>query len=94
VEAAGGGGRLKIVLDVERLVLDGFALERRDMQAVRAAVTLELTRLLGNAALPHGLAAGGSHRSVAAPPIRVDAVPAPVQLGRDIAASVHRGLAR
>jgi len=83
---------MKIVLGVERLVLDGFALERRDVEAVRAAVTLELTRLLGNGALPHGLAAGSNQLSVAAPPIRIDAARAPVQLGRDIAASVHRGL--
>jgi hypothetical protein len=83
---------MRIVVHVERLVLEGLPLERRDGEVVRAAVTRELTRLLGTGVPPQALATGGSLPSVSAPPIQLGAAAAPARVGREIARSVHRGL--
>lgn len=79
-------------MHIDRLVLDGLDLGRRDGEHVRAAMARELTRLLAAGGMPHALARGGAQRSVPAPAIRLGLQPAPARVGREIARSVHRGL--
>jgi hypothetical protein len=79
---------LRIELDIERLTLNGIQLDRRQLADLREALVTELTRLLGERRHPPAAA-----RVVAAPPIRVGATPDGADLGRQLARSVHRGLA-
>jgi hypothetical protein len=83
---------MKILVHVERLVIDGLALEHRDAELVRAAVARELTRLFAGDPASAALVTGGSRSSVSAPAVRLRAGAAPAQLGGEIARSVHCGL--
>jgi hypothetical protein len=85
---------MNIRLHIERLVVDGFGLQRADGKAVKSAVQNELLRLFSGEGLRHELQQGG-----ALPQVRADALPAgtktsPRQLGTQIARSVYGGIGK
>ncbi len=85
---------MRMRLQIERLVLDGFSLTPAEGRQVRAAVQRELTRLLVESGLSDELRSG-----VAVPSVQAGAfhpqrnAPAP-ELGRRIATSVHGGIGK
>ncbi len=85
---------MNIRLHIERLVLDGFELQRRDGKAVKSAVKNELQQLLGGEGLRHELQQGGALPQVRADTLRVGVKPSPRQLGTQIARSVYGGIGR
>jgi hypothetical protein len=84
---------VSVVVDVERLVLEGVEVGVADRPKVQAAVEAELARLLGERGLGPELGAGGATPRVAGGTVRV-ARADPTGLGRGIAAAAHEGLAR
>jgi hypothetical protein len=86
------GCGVKINLRIERMVLDGLPVERREIAAIQAAIEAELGRLL----LARCIVAD-SISSAAAPRINTggfeyaDGI-APAHLGRQIAQSVYQGV--
>ncbi len=85
---------MNIRLHIERLVVDGFGLQRADGKAVKFAVQNELLRLLSGDGLRHELQQGGALPQVRAGVLQVGSTPSPRQLGTQIARSVYRGIGR
>jgi hypothetical protein len=90
---------------IDRLVLDGFALQAGDAGRVRHAVEQELARLLGSQASEE-IVTGNQH-SLRQISLAAGAVPSvragtfnppkksnPAQLGRHIAQSIHGGIGK
>ena len=82
-----------IKVHIERLVLEGLPVERRQGPLVQAAVQAELSRLLAQGGLGPELAAGGAVPSVPAESIRLGGG-SPAQMGRQIARSVYGGMSK
>jgi hypothetical protein len=82
---------MNIVLHIDRIVMDGLAVSRAQLPAVRAAMEGELARLFASAALTHF---GGSRsvERVAAPAFSYDPLQRPAQIGRQVARSIHGSL--
>ncbi len=82
---------MNVSLHIEQLVLDGLPPHAAQGPALQAALQAELTRLLRE----RGLAGvtGGALPHVAVAPIQVATGSAPAQWGRQIARSLHQGLA-
>jgi hypothetical protein len=82
---------VRIVVRIDRLVLEGIALAPHGRARVRAAVESEIARLITAraAARPNG----GAVPSLAAPAIRFAPADRPELLGRRIAGSVHAAIA-
>lgn len=85
---------MTITLHIERLVLEGIALDRAQSAQLRAAVEAELTRLLTSDGLSGALAQGGAVPDVPAAPIQLAADGDPGALGQQIARSVYSGINR
>jgi hypothetical protein len=85
---------MKIVLHIDRLVLDGFALNAHAAGALERTLIEELTQRLRSESAPHRFAQSEAQPRLQAPAITIPAQPAPAKLGRDIARSVHAGLTR
>lgn len=83
---------MKIVLHIERLILDGLPLERRHGREAQAAVAQELTRLLRTHGLGPEWRAGGAAARVTAPGFQWAKETPPRLLGRQIAQSIHGGI--
>jgi len=83
---------MKIVLDIERLVLDGVTATPAEAARIGFAVERELTRLLGAAALPPRLTSGGAVESVPAAHLDLAGRNTPEAIGQGIARAVHSGL--
>jgi len=84
---------MKINLHIERIVLDGLpvASHRRDL--VLLALESELTLLLRASGLAPDLMSGGAMQNVRVNPIRLMSRSAPRDLGKQIAAAIHGGIA-
>jgi hypothetical protein len=83
---------VRIQHQIDRVVLDGLALDRADARRLDAALKVELARLLaGSGAGPLLRTAGASSavERMSTPPVRVSDA---AQLGRDVARSLHGGL--
>jgi hypothetical protein len=78
---------MKINLHIERLVLDGLPIERRDGPTVQAAIEQELGRLLADTQF-----ASSQTLAVARAPTINLATASPTGIGQNIATSIHRGL--
>jgi hypothetical protein len=78
---------------IERLILDGLPLTTEAGARVRAAVETELARLLAAQGVPEHLRLGGAVPAIAAPRLRFAADDRPDTIGRNIARSIHRGIA-
>jgi hypothetical protein len=83
---------MNVDLFVERLILDGFSLSRREQALVQAAFEGELTRLLRTGELSESLAQGASLSSVRAPGLQLTTGLEPAQLGIQIARSIYSGI--
>jgi hypothetical protein len=84
---------MKIHLQIDRLVLDGFSLGAHEQARLRAALEQELGRLLGSGlALPSG--AGGAVASVRGQPLRQARGADPAAMGRQLAASLYQEIGR
>ena len=83
---------MNIELHIERLILDGLPLTRREGALVQAAVETELARLLQAGGLASGLAGGGLTPRLHAAPVTLTAGAEPAALGAQIARSVYGSL--
>lgn len=81
---------MKIVLHVDRIVLDGLDVAPGDAPRIRAAVERELARLF--AGTPTERFTGGATPRLSAPGIASVRGETPEALGGRIAAAVHGGL--
>jgi len=86
--------RARISVNIERLVLDGLAVEPGQGNAVQKAVESELSRLLAEGGIGQELAGGGAVPSVPGGSIEVADKSNPRNLGRQIAGAVYGGLNR
>ena len=82
---------MNIALHIERLILDGLPLSSHQGAAVQAAIETELTRLLEERGM--GNVSGGAVPHLSVPAIQLTAGGQPAQWGRQIARSLHDGLA-
>jgi hypothetical protein len=83
---------MRIDLHIERLILDGLAIDPGQRAEVQAAVEAELARLLMTGGLNAGLLAGGALPSLRAEAIQLTNESKGADLGVQIAQSVHGGL--
>jgi hypothetical protein len=83
---------MKIKLHIERMVLDGVAVDRTHGGRVRAAVEQELTRLLSAGGVAPELKSGGAVPAVRGGSIQVGKSNRPADLGRHIAGAVYGGI--
>lgn len=83
---------MKIKLHIERMVLDGLAVDRTQGGRVRAAVEQELTRLLASGGVAPELKSGGAVPAVRAGKLKVESRSRPADLGRHIAGAVYGGI--
>jgi hypothetical protein len=58
---------VKVTVHIERLVIDGLAVEHGAVPELRGAVTAEITRLLTSEAVPAWLLRGGAAPAIRAP---------------------------
>ena len=84
---------MKINVRIERLILDGLPIERRDAAAVQAAVEAKLTELFNAGALSPALLSGSMLSSLRAASIELQETVNPTGLGQQIAEAVHGSLA-
>lgn len=84
---------MNINLHIERLVLDGVALERGHEPLLRAAVEAEMTRLITDGGANDLMSAGAVPR-LTAPGIETAGDGDVARLGRQIARSVYGGITR
>lgn len=85
---------MNINLHIERLVLDGVALEHGHEPLLQAAVAAELTRLLTTGGLASSLMSGGAQPRIHAGEIQVSGADTAPQLGHQIAHAVYGGIGR
>jgi hypothetical protein len=89
--SATGSEGMKVNLHIERLILNGLPIERAQGPLVKAALEVELTRLLAEGGLGAELTSGG-----AVPAIKADSIElidgSPTLMGRQIARSVYGGM--
>jgi len=83
---------MRIVLDIERLILHGLPLTAVEANRIRSAMAAELSRLLGAGPIPARFFAGAAVASLVAPPLGPAAGRTPEALGTDLAHAVHAGL--
>lgn len=83
---------MKIMIHIERLYLDGVALNHAHGHLIRATVETELARLLTTEGLSRELSAGGALPHLRAPDITIGRMPAAI--GNSVASAVHASLAR
>ena len=85
---------MNIELRIERLILDGLAVNATNRGEVQAAVEAELTRLLSSGGLSPALLLGGMMPSVPATSIQLTPHYEPTDLGRYIAGGVHGAIGK
>ena len=85
---------MNINLHIERLILDGLPLEARDSAVLRAAVEVELARLLSQNADISNRQTGDAMPSVRADAIQLTNETSPAQTGRQIAGSIYAGIGK
>ena len=85
---------MNINLHIERLILDGVALERGHIPSLQAAVEAELTRLLTVGGLSQELLGGGAMPRISAGSIQLSGDGNAQRLGQQIARAVYGGIVR
>ncbi len=85
---------MNINLHIERLILEGLPVERRQHALVQSAVESELARLLTEGGLAGQLAAGGAMPSLEAQNLRLAPEGDATRLGQQIAQAVYGGLSQ
>ena len=85
---------MNINLHIERLVLDGLPIDHHQGPLIRAAVEVELGRLLTANGLANSLMAGGAVPSVPAPGIQMSEASNPARLGQQIGHAIYGGIGK
>lgn len=85
---------MKVHLHIERLILDGLPVERRDATLVQASIEAEMVRLLSTEGVAPSLLSGGSLHAQRADSISVTRDTTPAELGTQIAQAVYGGLGK
>ncbi|MCP5099052.1 MAG: hypothetical protein GY943_26160 [Chloroflexi bacterium] len=85
---------MRIVLHIDRLVLDGIELSHRDQLRLETAVVAELTSLLANNIHSPNHQFVGDQRAIQANPIQVNSNPQPDVLGRGVGTAVYGGITK
>jgi hypothetical protein len=85
---------MKINVHIERLILDGLPIERRDGAIVQAAVEAELTQLFNSGQLSPALLASSMVPGLRAAAIELKETVSPTDLGQQIAQTVHSSLGK
>jgi len=85
---------MKVHLHIDRLVLDGIAVERTHAGKVRATVEHELTRLLKSGGFSPQLSTGGAIPRLRGGNIKLRKGASPAGVGAKIARAVHEGMGR
>lgn len=85
---------MKIVLHIDRVVLDGLAVSGTDGPRLSRALTRELTRLLSDGGVAQGLSGGTVVPRVQVPRLSTAAREKPDALGVKIARSVYAGIGK
>lgn len=83
---------MRINVRIERLILDGLPVERRDGAAVQAALEAKLTQLFNSGELARGLRSSSMLPSLRAVSIELTESENPMEIGQKIAQAVHRSL--
>ena len=84
---------MRINVQIDRLVVDGIELDRRQRPLMQAAFEQELSRLLVQEGLSNELSSGIALRSLNAPSIRVaNANNSPGAFGQQVAQAVYKGI--
>jgi hypothetical protein len=83
---------MTVRVHIERLVLDGLPIERREGVAVQAAVEAELTRLLAEGGIAAALRSGGALPGVHGGAITLAHAAQPTGIGQQIAQSVYAAM--
>ena len=83
---------MNIKLHIERLILDGVPLDRRQALQLQAAVEASLARLLGDGGLGAALTSGATLASIQGSAIQGANCTDPAALGTQIGAAVYGGL--
>jgi hypothetical protein len=82
----------RVELHIERVVLDGIALDRAGARRLEAALASRLTELLREGASPGGGFAPSNVRNLRAAPIALDPSAGPARMGTQLADAVHGAL--
>jgi hypothetical protein len=85
---------MKVHLHIERLILDGLPVERRDAPLVQASIEAEIARLLSTEGIAPSLLSGGAIYAQPASSISVTSETTPAELGAQIAQAVYGGLGK
>ena len=85
---------MKIVVHIDRLVLEGLPLTSAQSPRLRRAIERELSRLLSSGGIAAALSRGGALPRIDAPSIRFGARERPDALGRRIAGAVYGGIGK
>lgn len=80
---------MKIIINIERLALDGLALDARERAALQAALEAELGRMVAERGISPALLAGGALPSLSGAAIEHSPDTGPAALGARIARSVY-----
>jgi hypothetical protein len=83
---------MRVVLDIERLVLAGLPITTVEAGRIRNAAERELAQLFGAGPIPGRLLSGGAMPRLAAPPLELAPRSSPEAIGTKIAQAVHRSL--
>jgi hypothetical protein len=85
---------VNINLHIERLVLDGIAVEPHQRAELKAAVESELSRLLVSNGIDAGVQTDKSSRAVSGGLISIDNTHKPTRTGQQIGEAVYRGIGK
>lgn len=85
---------MNINLHIDRLVLDGLPIDHHQGPLIKAAVEVELSRLLTANGLANSLLAGGAVPSAPAPGIQLAKDSNPARLGRQIGRAIYGGIGK
>jgi hypothetical protein len=85
---------VNVKLHIDRLVLDGIAVEPGQRPVLQAAVEAELGRLLAEGGVGESWAAGGAVPALKADGFQMSGERNPAQLGRQIAGAVYGGIGK
>ena len=85
---------MNINLHIERLVVDGLDIEPGQRHRLQPAIEAELRRLFSQGQLRPELMGGVAVPRIDVAPIRTSPAAGPADLGRQIAGSIHGGVAK
>lgn len=84
----------RVILHIERLVLDGLELGPGQGLKVQAAMEAELSRLLQEGGIASGIQRGGELSSIWTRPLQISDNASPQDLGSQLAQSVYGGISK